>query len=227
MENIFEIHDGNQLVGEMTWEKVGMTYILNAKFRLPYAPASTLYLYLVCADRQFRLGIPSPCENGWCMKKRFSESEFRRAGINFPDCDRVILLNNEPSAKETFEPIRQDTPSQTEPEKSVEPAREVEDAPRNEVQNMTIPNGWNCVENIDEVLHDNVLLPLLRGKSELIARYTGENTMLALPYDILDEIHFTPAFCLMQITNIENKTYFVLTLDKNGWPIPPESSESE
>ncbi len=215
MNNIFEIYNGNQPIGEMTWEKAGMTYIFDATFRLPYTPTSIMYLYLVCADRNFRLGIPSPCENGWCMKKRFGESEFRRAGINLSQCDRVILLNNEPT-QETFE-TKEETLPPTEPE----PATEAEPEP------VPVPSGWHCVENIDEVLCDNVLLPLLRGKSELIALKNGENTMLALPYDILDEIHFTPAFCLMQIENIENKTYFVLTLDKNGWPIPPKTSESE
>ncbi len=226
MNNKLEVFEGNQVIGEMTWEKSGMTYILNTSFSLLYTPSGLFYLYLVCGEKYFRLGIPAPCENKWCLKKRISESELRQEGLNLSDCSRVVLLTNEPQTKETFAPLPD---NQLDEQMTQEIEQPVEQPVEQSVEQKTesIPNGWFLAQNIDSILNDNVLLPLLRGKEELIAKNTADGMMLAMPYDILDEIYFTPAFCLMQIMKIDGKTYFVLTLDKNGWPIPPETSTEE
>ena len=241
------IYDGEREVGSVTWQKDGMTYLLSAEAKLSGMPKELLYLYLQKGDHRFRLGIPAPCGTNWCLKKRISASTLRDADV-LPDmCDCAFLSSDselpaliaqeaaiqekaeniptisaaeEAAAEEAAVPVWEGAGEQkTVP--TPEPKTTMQETPPSPITEY----DWSPARNIDAILSDNVLVPLLRGKTDLIAKRDSDTIKLAIPYDTLDEICFTPAFCLMDVITIEGKTYFSLTIDNSGWPIAPPSEE--
>lgn len=232
------IYKEEQEVGTVTWEKNGMTYVISAVFRLSQPPEGLIYLHLGCGVKWYRLGIPTPCSAGWCLRKRVSVSELRQAGITLDACDRAVVSaaqeilppvakpaipvaadESELDTQETFEPIPEAKVSIPPPQLERIPTPHVETAP------TTIEpydNSWIPAADITSFLSDTVLLPLVQDRTDLVMRRTNDTIQLAMPYDILDEISFTPAFCLMEVIFIDGKTYFALTVDESGWPIAPQ-----
>lgn len=249
------IYNGEREVGSVTWQKDGMTYLLSAEAQLSGMPKELLYLYLQKGDHRFRLGIPAPCGTNWCMKKRISVSTLRDADVLPEMCDRAFLSSDSALPTRITQEVlivqekEENMPGvsavQTTAEEEItipvmEVRKEAEAVPlQTPTPEIPVPNeliqetplrpitelDWSPAGDISAILSDNVLLPLLRGKSDLIAKRDSDTIKLAIPYDALDEICFTPAFCLMDVIAIEGKTYFSLTIDNSGWPIAPPSEE--
>ncbi len=222
LQNTMEIYRNDAPVGHITWQKSGMTYLLTAVLTKP--PKELCCLYLIDGDKALRLGIPAPSGVVWGLKKRLSATALRTAGMDLTSCETAVLcpVGEDPLPKPTpaAEPIPIPVPEpEPIPESTPEPIPGSEPTPE-PISELT---PWEPVENVGDVLGDPVLLPLLKDKTTLVGRKNGTYRQIALPYDILDEIYFTPAFCLMEVVPVENDTYFALTLDEKGWPIPPMS----
>ena len=228
MKENLTVYDSEQEVGTVTWQKNGMTYLFSAVFRLPKPPSALQYLHLQCGNRFYRLGVPAPCGSNWCLTKRISASALRDIGMEPSKWDRAILSDQRDiTAVLAEQPTETIVQAMEIPLPSAPPSAELP-PPSVSTEPPTTPTArdWTPVTDIDAILSDNVLAPLLRGKSDLIARQTEGVTQLAMPYDLLDEISFTPAFCLMEVLVIEGRTCFALTIDDSGWPIAPDTSKN-
>ena len=230
MKGKLPIYAANMEIGTVNWTQDGMTYVFEANFQLATPPTALQTLYLTAGTQWVRLGIPEPCGNSnWHLKKRLSASTLRSCQFLLSNCNSAQLSSTPPEPP----PSKQECSSEPPTAQSlVSPTTETaSDTPSTEtVESVNAPtdsaSSWQPVTDLDAILQDTVLVSLLRGKPELIYKKSGAFSWIGMPYDLLDEIYLTPAFCLLNVIDIHDKHFFVLKLDENGWPIPPDTENS-